>query len=101
MTGICAISPGWIVIELNKEWEFDEIEVAGWNGNTTLWGVANGAGASILTSTDKSDWKTVGTLPTDFGDTIKSVKLTKSSGKYIKFNCNSYLGLGYLHIKMK
>jgi hypothetical protein len=97
--GICTNSPGWIIIELNNEWEFNELEVAGWNGNSTLWSKANGAGASIQTSKDKTNWTTVGTIPTNYGDTIQTAKLTRSSGRYIKFNHTSYLGIGYLNIK--
>lgn len=99
MKGICAQSPGWITIELNGEWEFDTIEIGGWKGNSSLWYADNGAGASILTSIDKSNWKTVGTIPYGYGNTISTVKLTKSSARYIKFNYTSYLGIGYLFIK--
>ena len=49
MKGICAISPGWIILELNREIEIEKIEVAGWGGNTGLWGVSNGFSAQILT----------------------------------------------------
>jgi hypothetical protein len=98
-TGVCANSPGWIVIELNNTWEFTDIEIAGFNGNPNAWYAGNGSGATILTSTDKIDWKTVGTIPSNYGQTIQTVKLTKSSARYIKFNHNSYCGLGYLNIK--
>jgi len=99
--GICSASPGWILIELNGEWEFDEIECAGFNGNSTVWYVGNGASATIQTSKDKNNWTTVGTLPANFGATIQCTKLTKSTGRYIKFKNNAYLGLGYLNIKKK
>jgi hypothetical protein len=99
MKGICATSPGWITIELNSEWEFDTMEVGGWKGNSTLWYADNGAGASIMTSTDKINWKSVGTIPYGFGNNIATVKLTKSSAKWVKFNYTSYLGLGYVFIK--
>jgi len=97
--GICAISPGWILIELNNEWDFDEIEVIGFCGNSTAWYAGNGSGAQIMTSIDKTTWKTVGTLPSNFGTSVTTVKLTKSSGRYIKFSGTSYLGIGYLKIK--
>ena len=97
--GICATSPGWIIIELNNEWEFEELDIGGWNGNSSLWYNANGAGAAILTSTDKTNWKNVGTIPSDYGSYIKTAKLTRSTARYIKFNHNSYLGIGFLEIK--
>jgi hypothetical protein len=96
--GICAISPGWIIIELNFLWEFEELSISGWRGNSSVWYADNGSGASIQTSTDKTVWKTVGTIPSGFGNTVTKVKLTRSTAKYIKFNHNSYLGIGYLHI---
>lgn len=96
--GICANTPGYISFELNREWEFEEIELGGWNGNSNLWYNANGGGAKILTSVDKVNWNTVGTIPSNFGS-IQKVKLSKSTAKYIKFDHNSYLGIGYLHIK--
>jgi hypothetical protein len=97
--GICANYPGWITIELNREVEFDEIEVAGWNGNTNVWSPSNGAGASIQTSTDKVTWLTVGTIPGNYASAITPVKVTKSKAKYVKFNHNSYMGIGYFRIK--
>jgi hypothetical protein len=96
--GICAVSPGWIIIELSREVEFQEIEIGGWNGDTSLWGASNGASAAILSSNDKNFWNTIGTIPTNFGASIITVKLTKTKAKYIKFNSNSYLGLGYFKI---
>jgi len=99
--GVCANSPGWIILELNATWEFDEMEVAGFNGNSSLWYNANGAGAKIQTSTDKTQWKTVGTIPSNFGGSIQKVKLTMSTAKYIKFDHTSYLGLGYVYIIKK
>jgi hypothetical protein len=99
--GICATSPGWIIIELNNEWDFDEIELAGWGGNTNIWGASNGSNATILTSKDRYNWTTVGTIPSNYNSVIQTVKLTRSSGRYIKFQGNSYLGIGYLNIIKK
>jgi hypothetical protein len=96
--GICATSPGWIIIELSRETEFQEIEVGGWNGDTSLWGPTNGASSTILTSNDKRTWITVGSLPTNYGANIITLKLSKTRAKYIKFNSSSYLGLGYFKI---
>jgi len=99
--GVCVGSPYHIIIELNFEHEIDAIEVSGWNGNSSLWYVGNGSGCRIYTSTDKSNWKEVGTLPSNHGATIQTVKLTPSTGKYIKFQHTSYLGLGYLNVLRK
>jgi hypothetical protein len=96
--GICATSPGWIILEMNTEIEIEKIDIGGWNGNTTLWAASNGSGATIYTSEDKVSWKQVGTIPGDFGAKIQTVSLSKSTGKYLKFQCGSYLGIGYLKV---
>lgn len=98
LNGICAGSPYWIVIELNFEHEFETIEVGGWIGNTSLWYPGNGANSKILTSRDNSNWTNVGSLPSNFGSSILTVKLSKSTAKYIKFQHTSYVGIGYLNI---
>jgi hypothetical protein len=98
--GICANSPGWIIIELTREAEFDEILIGGWNGNVNLWGASNGSGAQIMTSVDKTTWTTVGSIPHNFASVIQTVKLNrKVNAKWVKFQHNSYLGIGYFMIK--
>lgn len=99
--GICALSPGWIIIELNSDHEFDQIEVGGWNGNTGLWYPGNGASSSILTSLDNATWTTVGTLPSNYGAFITTIQLMNSLARYIKFQSTGYLGLGFLNIIKK
>ncbi len=96
--GICVQSPYHIIFELNHQAEVSEIEVGGYNGNTNSWGPSNGANANILTSIDKKNWKEVGKLPSDFGNTIKRIVLTRSTASYIKFQNTSYLGIGFLAI---
>lgn len=97
-TGICANSPGWIVFELNHEFDFSNIEVGGYTGNTTYWGPTNGSGASILTSRDNVNFTHVGTIPSTFSNNITQITVNKSTAKYIKLNHNSYLGVGYFKI---
>jgi len=97
-TGICVQSPYTMIFELNFEHEFDKIDVGGYNGNTSVWGVTNGANSKIYTSKDKTTWVEVGTLPTDFGNKIQTVSLKKTTAKYIKFQHTSYTGLGHLKI---
>jgi len=99
--GICANSPGWIIIELQYPTDIQDIEIGGWNGNSSIWGCTNGAGARIETSNDKSSWVHVGTVPSDFGVTIQKLTLTKSKAKFVRFQHTSYLGLGYFKIFQK
>ena len=96
--GIVCTSPGVITITLSREVEFEEIEVAGYNGNSTAWFVGNGRGAGILVSSDNSHWTSVGTLPPEFGHIITKVPVTKSKSKYIRFSHTDYLGLGFLQV---
>ena len=96
---MCAISPGWIIIEFNNEWEFEEIEIGGYNGDTSLWRASNGSNATIFTSKDKTTWTSVGNIPSGYGASIIDVKLQRSFAKYIKFVGTSYLGIGFLEIK--
>lgn len=98
MKGICVQSPYFITIELNFEHEFEELEIGGFNGNSSLWYPGNGSGSRILTSKDKSTWVDVGAIPSTYSSTITNVKVKRTCAKYIKFQHNSYLGIGYLNI---
>jgi hypothetical protein len=95
--GICVSAPYHIIIELNSDHNIVSIDVGGYNGNSNLWYVGNGSGAKIYTSCDKISWTEVGTI-SSLGATIRNIVLTPSIGRYIKFQHNSYLGLGYLKI---
>lgn len=97
--GIVALTPGWITFELNYEFEIEQIEIGGFNGNNTQWGAENGANSTILTSVDKITWVNVGLIPSGFGTSIKTVNLTKSLCKYLKFQSTGYLAIGFLEIK--
>ena len=98
-TGFCINSPGWIVIELNYEHEIGSVEIGGYNGNTSLFAVSNGANAQLMTSTDKVTWTEVGKTPSNYGNQITTVKCTKKTMcKYFKVNHNSYLGIGFLKL---
>jgi hypothetical protein len=97
--GICATYPGWIIFELNRQVEWDQCELGGWAGNTSLWGASNGSSSIIYTSLDKTNWTQVGTIPSNFGSTIIDVSVIKSSCKYIKIQGSSYVGIGYFRIK--
>ena len=97
--GICAKSPGWIIIEFNHEWQFSKLNIGGYNGDTSVWNCENGASSTIHTSKDKTNWTQVGLIPSGFGKSIKTVELTKSTAKYIKFNSSGLLVIGHLEIE--
>jgi hypothetical protein len=98
MGGICVQSPFNIVIELNMEHEISKIEVGGWAGNTSLWSPTNGANSKIQTSLDGVTFTDVGVIPGSFGNNIQTVNLTKSVGRFIKFQHTGYVGIGFLNI---
>ncbi len=101
MKGICASSPGWIIFELNREAEFDEIEVGGWKGNTGVWASSNGSNSQIMTSSDKNTWNNIGTVPSNYGNAIQKVKCPNSRAKYVKLQGTGYVGVGYFRVLRK
>ncbi len=98
MGGIATNSPGWILAELNNDWEINEIEIGGFAGNTRYFAAENGANAKIQTSMNKSTWNTVGNIPSGFGSVSKRVKLQPTTARYIKFVATGHLGIGFLDI---
>lgn len=97
-TGICCKAPGKIIVEINGNWEFEEIEIAGYKGDTSLWYSGNGSGSKIYTSEDKVTWTQVGTVSSSFANKIVTVKLKRSQGRYIKFEHQSFIGFSYLFV---
>lgn len=96
--GFCLNSPYWIIFELDFEHEINEIKVAGFSPDRSRWAPSNGSNAKVYTSLDNQNWKEVGKLPSNFGNTILTVTLTTSEAKYLKFQHTTYLGLSYLKI---
>jgi len=97
--GICTGNQGVITITFNREVEFEEIEIGGYNGDSVAWYAGNGKNSNIYTSIDQNSWTTVGNIPDDFGAQIVNVKVTKSKAKHIRFSNSDYIGIGYLNIK--
>jgi hypothetical protein len=97
LKGICSNSPGFIILEINRQVSFESIEICGWKGNTSIWSPSNGSNSRILTSQDKETWVDVGSVGSNF-DSIQKCNLIKSKAKYIKIQSTSYLGIGYLRI---
>jgi hypothetical protein len=96
--GVCTDTNGIITITFNRETEFEEIAIGGYNGNSLAWYVGNGKDANILTSTNGTTWNSVGTI-TELSAEIQTIKVKRSKAKYIRFSHNDYLGFGYLEIK--
>lgn len=96
--GICVKGPGHIIFELNSNWEFNKIEIKGYSGNSHIWNVNNGSGASIYSSIDKKEWILIGKIPIGFGNEVKNVNLLRSVGRFIKFESKYNIGIGYLKV---
>ena len=74
------------------------MEVGGYIGDPELWYSGNGSGAAIETSTDRTTWTKVGSIPSNYANAIAKVKCKKSTAKYVRFMHTSYLGIGYVYI---
>lgn len=98
MKGICTAYTGWIILELSREVEFDHIEISGYKGNTNIYASSNGSGANISTSTDKTNWTIVGTISSEYANTIYKQEVNSSTARYVKLHHNSYLGIGYFRV---
>ena len=98
-TGICCNSPGWIEIELNALHEFQEIELAGYQGKKSDWYSGNGAGAQVLISENSTSYKKIGNIPIKFDREVVTIRLdSKVRAKYVKILNSTYLGLGYFNV---
>jgi hypothetical protein len=99
-TGLCTTSPGWMIIELSREVDFDQLDIGGYIGKSDwVYATGYGSGAKIQTSTDKKSWNQVGYIPSGFGTVIMNTQLTRSKAKYIKFEGTTWLGIGHVKIK--
>jgi hypothetical protein len=96
--GICAASPAWIIIELDNEWEFNHIEICGYNGDINSWTPKTDYQATILTSINKENWKSVGSVPKNMNRDSVSIRLTTSKAKFIKVLSAGRFGIGFLKI---
>ncbi len=101
--GVTVQSPYTLIIEFNMQHSFEKIEVGGFSGNTSAFAASNGSNAKIYVSNDKSSWGSeVGKLPSDYGNKVQTVTLNKTcTAKYIKFQHNTYIGMGYLNVMRK
>ena len=98
-TGICVSPPSFINIEFQNIVDVISIKIGGYKDkNSTTWKTSYGSDAIISTSTDNNNYTVVGKIPSYYSDSIIDVKLTKSKAKFIKFNSESYLGIGYLKV---
>ena len=99
LTGVCANSPGCIIVELNKECNIEALDYMGFAGDKKIWNPSNGAGAKIFASVDGKSYSNFGVL-SGLGEKLKTLTLKEPvTAKYIKFEHSTYLGLGYLKIK--
>jgi len=97
--GILTNSPGWIIIEFTKEYEFEKIQISGYYSESKKDFQRYGYGASIETSIDMKNWKNVGSIGNDYGYNPIKIRISKSTAKFIKFTSSSYMGIGHLKIK--
>jgi hypothetical protein len=97
---ICTNSPGWIIFELNCDWDIDNVELGPFIGDTELgWKGTYGIGAKIYSSFNKITWNDVGTIPNTFNSKIINIPLVNCrDAKYIKIqSTNSCIGFAYVN----
>lgn len=96
--GVCASSPGWIMVELENLSQIHSIEVGGYTGNMKMWHPTQGVNSEILVSIDKEEWIQVGNIPKTHGPSIISFDVIPIQCKFIKFVSKGYIGFGFLAI---
>jgi len=101
LTGTCVSTPAWILLELNKECEFNTIYVQGYSKNVSDWAPENGVNATIKVSLDKNKWSTFGTIPSGFGTGLKTISSTKTKAKFLKIEGSINLGISYIKVENK
>lgn len=97
---ICTNSPGWIIFELNCDWDIDNVELGPYIGDSDLgWKGTFGIGAKIYSSSNKVMWNDVGIIPATFTTKIIMVNLSNcKDAKYIKIqSTNSSIGFAYVN----
>ena len=98
ITGTCVSTPAWILLELNKECEFNTIHVQGYTKNVSDWSPEYGVNATIKFSLDKNKWTTFGCIPSGFGTSLKSISSTKIKAKFLKIEGTTNLGIGHIRV---
>ena len=96
MKGITVLKNGWATFEMEREVEFQEIEIGLFQGHSN-WTPERLNGATVFTSKDNSNWTKVGIVNNDTYE-IKKVSLIKSSAKFIKIDhrkCKNFIGISY------
>ena len=97
--GICLHNNGYVIFKMNNTISTDKIMIGGYNGDSTVWYSENGVGSEISVSTDGVNFVKVSAIPSGYGKTIKpAVFSERKTFNYLKFKCNSYLGISYLKI---
>jgi len=95
MHGLCATN--YIEFEFEEESTCEVIEVGGYGGNTG-WSPAIGAKSKVSVSQDGVSWDQIGTVSKHYGAFIQKLYLPKKSAKYLKFQNNNKVGIGYLRV---
>jgi hypothetical protein len=96
--GIALKPPGYILLELKNEVEFDEIEIGGYKGNTEEFYPDNGGGSTIEAGMEKDKLTYIATVPYGFGYAILPVKVTKVKARFIRIKGTGSLGISYLNL---
>jgi len=93
---ICTDGPGWIIFELNCDWDINSVEVGPYVKDPNKWKSQNGVGAKIYASMEKKIWTEIGVIPSTYGSKPIVIPLKTISAKYIKFQHTGQIGIAYI-----
>lgn len=96
--GFCLTSPGKIEFTVDPPIETSSLEIGGYDAESSVWWHSNGQGAKIESCHNNLNWTSIGTIPNDFGLSIKTVTFSKRTISKIRFTHTSYLGISYLNL---
>lgn len=89
---------GWIIFEFDNYFKPNKIEIAPITHKLpSTQKKDSSAGTSIFISKDNINFNKIGVIPLTYGKGIVNIKInTKLTGKYLKFEHNNYINIGYL-----
>ena len=97
--GFCVRTQAWIIFEIEREVEFEELEVGSYHGDAN-WNSSHLNNTIIETSKDNKSWNFVGTIKDVENNLIRKIKINKTVAKFIKIYRKEQgsIGIGYLKI---
>ena len=99
-TAVLTENKGWLVVQFKDTILLDCIEIGGYTGEQG-WStrIGYGAGGNLAISVDSVSWEEVAKIPSGFGSEIIDINFTLSLAKYLRFESNDWLAIGFVGVK--